>query len=217
MIDVLLVDDHAVVREGYRRLLERTEDIRVVAEAGSGEEAYRLFCELRPSLVIMDISLPKMSGIEVTRRIIAREPNARVLVFSMHEDVVFSSRALAAGAKGYIAKSAAPSVLIEAVRKIASGQAYVDHPLAQKLALQSFEAEGALASLTEREFEVFRLLAQGKSVADIAGILNLTQKTVANHQSALRQKLGIDNAAQLVRLAARHGLVEEFSFRDAGD
>ncbi|NCA24734.1 MAG: DNA-binding response regulator, partial [Betaproteobacteria bacterium] len=112
MIDVLLVDDHAVVREGYRRLLERTEDIRVVAEAGSGEEAYRLFCELRPSLVIMDISLPKMSGIEVTRRIIAREPNARVLVFSMHEDVVFSSRALAAGAKGYIAKSAAPSVLI---------------------------------------------------------------------------------------------------------
>jgi len=158
-----------------------------------------------------------MSGIEVTRRIIAREPNARVLVFSMHEDVVFSSRALAAGAKGYIAKSAAPSVLIEAVRKIASGQAYVDHPLAQKLALQSFEAEGALASLTEREFEVFRLLAQGKSVADIAGILNLTQKTVSNHQSALRQKLGIDNAAQLVRLAARHGLVEEFTFRDAGD
>jgi DNA-binding NarL/FixJ family response regulator len=215
-IEVLLVDDHAVVREGYRRLLEQTEDIRVLAEAGNGEDAYRLFCELRPRVVVMDISLPRISGIEVTRRMVARDPGARVLVFSMHEDVVFASRALAAGARGYIAKSAAPEVLVEAIRRIAAGQSYVDHGMAQRLALQRVGSEpDPVSVLTEREFEVFRLLAQGQPVNEIAGILNLTAKTVANHQSALRQKLGIDNAAQLVRLAARHGLIGDVTFRDA--
>ena len=215
-IEVLLVDDHAVVREGYRRLLEQTDDIRVLAEAGNGEDAYRLFCELRPALVVMDISLPRISGIEVTRRMMAREPGARILVFSMHEDVVFASRALAAGARGYVAKSAAPEVLVEAIRRIAVGRSYVDHAMAEKLALQRVGSEpDPVSVLTEREFEVFRLLAQGQAVAEIAVILNLTAKTVANHQSALRQKLGIDNAAQLVRLAARHGLIGDVTFRDA--
>lgn len=215
-IDVLLVDDHAVVREGYRRLLEQTEDIRVLAEAGSGEDAYRLFCELRPAVVVMDISLPRISGIEITRKIVAREPGARVLVFSMHEDVVFASRALAAGARGYIAKSAAPEVLVEAIRRIAAGKGYVDHAMAQKLASQRVGSEpDPVSVLTEREFEVFRLLAQGQPVGEIASILNLTAKTVANHQSSLRQKLGVDNAAQLVRLAARHGLIGDVTFRDA--
>jgi len=217
-IEVLLVDDHAVVREGYRRLLEQTADIRVLAEAGSGEDAYRLFCELRPQVVVMDISLPRLSGIEVTRRVVAREPSARVLVFSMHEDVVFASRALAAGARGYIAKSAAPEVLVEAIRRIASGKSYVDHAMAQRLALQRVGSEpDPVGVLTEREFEVFRLLAQGQAVADIARILSLSAKTVANHQSALRQKLGVENAAQLVRLAARHGLIGDVTFRDAAD
>jgi DNA-binding NarL/FixJ family response regulator len=215
-IEVLLVDDHAVVREGYRRLLEQTEDIRVLAEAGSGEDAYRLFCDLRPAVVVMDISLPRISGIEITRRMLAREPGARVLVFRMHEDVVFASRALAAGARGYIAKSAAPEVLVEAIRRIATGRGYVDHGMAQKLALQRVGSEpDPVSVLTEREFEVFRLLAQGQPVGEIASILNLTAKTVANHQSALRQKLGVDNAAQLVRLAARHGLIGDVTFRDA--
>ncbi len=215
-IQVLLVDDHAVVREGYRRLLEGTSDIQVLAEAASGEEAYRLFCEHSPDVVVMDISLPGIGGIEVTRRMIAREPGARVLIFSMHEDVVYSGRALAVGAKGYIAKSSAPSVLVEAIRRIARGQSYIDQTVAQRLALQPYNAaQGPLAALTEREFEVFRLLAQGHAVPDIARILNLTQKTVANHQSALRQKLEIDNAAQLVRLAARHGVIEDVAFRDS--
>jgi DNA-binding NarL/FixJ family response regulator len=215
-IEVLLVDDHAVVREGYRRLLEQTEDIHVLAEAGNGEDAYRLFCDLRPKVVVMDISLPRISGIEVTRRMVAREAAARILVFSMHEDVVFSSRALAAGARGYVAKSAAPEVLVEAIRCIAKGQSFVDHEMAQKLALQRIGSDpDPVSVLTEREFEVFRLLAKGQPVADIAGILNLTAKTVANHQSAIRQKLGVDNAAQLVRLAARHGLIGDVTFRDA--
>jgi DNA-binding NarL/FixJ family response regulator len=147
---------------------------------------------------------------------LAREPGARVLVFSMHEDVVFASRALAAGARGYIAKSAAPEVLVEAIRRIATGRGYVDHGMAQKLALQRVGSEpDPVSVLTEREFEVFRLLAQGQPVGEIASILNLTAKTVANHQSALRQKLGVDNAAQLVRLAARHGLIGDVTFRDA--
>jgi DNA-binding NarL/FixJ family response regulator len=215
-IEVLLVDDHAVVREGYRRLLEQTEDIHVLAEAGNGEDAYRLFCDLRPKVVVMDISLPRISGIEVTRRMVARDAAARILVFSMHEDVVFSSRALAAGARGYVAKSAAPEVLVEAIRCIAKGQSFVDHEMAQKLALQRIGSDpDPVSVLTEREFEVFRLLAKGQPVADIAGILNLTAKTVANHQSAIRQKLGVDNAAQLVRLAARHGLIGDVTFRDA--
>jgi DNA-binding NarL/FixJ family response regulator len=215
-IEVLLVDDHAVVREGYRRLLEQTEDIHVLAEAGNGEDAYRLFCDLRPKVVVMDISLPRISGIEVTRRMVARDAAARILVFSMHEDVVFSSRALAAGARGYVAKSAAPEVLVEAIRCIAKGQSFVDHEMAQKLALQRIGSDpDPVSVLTEREFEVFRLLAKGQPVADIAGILNLTYKTVANHQSAIRQKLGVDNAAQLVRLAARHGLIGDVTFRDA--
>jgi DNA-binding NarL/FixJ family response regulator len=215
-IEVLLVDDHAVVREGYRRLLEQTEDIHVLAEAGNGEDAYRLFCDLRPKVVVMDISLPRISGIEVTRRMVAREAAARILVFSMHEDVVFSSRALAAGARGYVAKSAAPEVLVEAIRCIAKGQSFVDHEMAQKLALRRIGSDpDPVSVLTEREFEVFRLLAKGQPVADIAGILNLTAKTVANHQSAIRQKLGVDNAAQLVRLAARHGLIGDVTFRDA--
>ena len=217
-IEVLLVDDHAVVREGYRRLLEQTDDIRVLAEAGNGEDAYRLFCELRPALVVMDISLPRISGIEVTRRMMARDAAARILVFSMHEDVVFASRALAAGARGYIAKSSAPEVLVEAIRRIAVGRSYVDHAMAEKLALQRVgSAPDPVGVLTEREFEVFRLLAQGQPVNEIARILNLTAKTVANHQSSLRQKLGIDNAAQLVRLAARHGLIGDVTFRDATD
>jgi two-component system invasion response regulator UvrY len=215
-IEVLLVDDHAVVREGYRRLLEQTDDIRVLAEAGSGEDAYRLFCELRPQVVVMDISLPRISGIEVTRRMVARDVAARVLVFSMHEDIVFASRALAAGARGYIAKSAAPEVLVEAIRRVASGRNYVDHAVAERLALQRIGSDpDPMSVLTEREFEVFRLLAQGQPVGEIARILNLTAKTVANHQSAVRQKLGVDNAAQLVRLAARHGLIGDVTFRDA--
>jgi DNA-binding NarL/FixJ family response regulator len=215
-IDVLLVDDHAVVREGYRRLLEQTDDIRVLAEAGSGEDAYRLFCELRPQVVVMDISLPRISGIEVTRRMVARDVAARVLMFSMHEDIVFASRALAAGARGYIAKSAAPEVLVEAIRRVASGRNYVDHAVAERLALQRIGSDpDPMSVLTEREFEVFRLLAQGQPVGEIARILNLTAKTVANHQSAVRQKLGVDNAAQLVRLAARHGLIGDVTFRDA--
>jgi len=205
---ILLVDDHAVVREGYRRLLERTRDIEVIAEAASGEDAYRLFCDLRPDVVVMDINLPGMSGIEATRRMLAREPDAKVLVFSMHEDALFGSRALQAGARGYVTKASAPEVLVEAVRAVSAGRVYLSHDMAQELALQTVPGqEVPLNSLSPREFEVFRLLAEGKSVNDIARILSLSQKTIANYQSLIKQKLEADTSAQMVWIALKRGLV----------
>lgn len=206
---VLLVDDHAVVLEGYRRLLERTPDIVVVAQAASGEEAYRLFVETRPDVVVMDITLPGIGGIEVARRMLAREPGARILMFSMHEDVVFSSRALQTGARGYVTKSSAPEVLVEAVRLVAQGKLYISHDMAQELAVQMLPGqENPLQTLSPREFEVFRLLVAGHTVADIARILTLSYKTVANHQWNIRQKLDVTNTAQVVRMAIAHGVLD---------
>jgi DNA-binding NarL/FixJ family response regulator len=208
-VRVLLADDHAVVREGYRRLLERTPDITVVAEAANGEEAYRLFCDVAPEVVVMDINLPGMSGVEATRRVIAREPHARVLMFSMHEDAMFASRALQAGARGYVTKASAPEVLVDAVRAVAAGKAYISQDVAQQLALQALPGQRLpLNHLSPREFEVFRLLAEGRSVAEIAQVMCLSQKTIANYQSSIRQKLELTNAAQVVRLAMSHGLLE---------
>lgn len=208
-IRVLLVDDHAVVREGYRRLLERTGDIEVVAESESAEEAYRAFCDLAPDVVVMDINLPGTSGIEITRRITTREPSARVLVFSMHDDAMFASRALQAGARGYITKASAPDVLVDAIRAVAVSKVYLSQDVAQQLALQAIPGQQLpLNNLSPREFEVFRLLAEGRSVADIASTMRLSQKTIANYQSNIRQKLELTNSAQIIRLAMSHGLVD---------
>ncbi|MEO8629742.1 MAG: response regulator transcription factor [Betaproteobacteria bacterium] len=207
-IRVLLVDDHAVVREGYRRLLERTSDIQVIAEASSGEEAYRLFCEQAPDVVVMDINLPTMSGIEVTHRLLAREPQAKVLVFSMHDEALLASRVLQAGAFGYVTKASAPEVLVEAVRAVAQGRPYISHDMAQVLALQTLAGHDvALSTLSPREFEVFRLLAEGNPINEIARILSLSQKTIANYQSTIKQKLEADTSAQMVWIALKQGLV----------
>jgi len=205
---VLLVDDHAVVREGYRRLLERTADLVVVGEAASGEDAYRLFGELSPRVVVMDISLPGIGGIEAARRILARDPSARILMFSVHEDVVFSSRALQTGARGYVTKSSAPEVLVEAVRLVAAGKLYISHDMAQELAVQMVPGQhNPLYALSAREFEVFRLLVAGHRIEEIARILSLSTKTVANYQSSIRQKLDVSNTAQVVRIALSQGLL----------
>jgi two-component system, NarL family, invasion response regulator UvrY len=211
-VRVLLADDHAVVREGYRRLLERTQDIQVVAEAATGEEAYRLFCELLPDVVVMDINLPGMSGIEATRRVVSRQAQARVLIFSMHEDAMFASRALQAGARGYVTKASAPEALVDAVRTVAAGKAYISQDVAQQLALQALPGQRLpLNHLSPREFEVFRLLAEGRSINEIAQVMCLSQKTIANYQSSIRQKLELTNAAQVVRLAMSYGLLDQGS------
>ena len=197
-LSVLLVDDHAVVREGYRRLLERQGDIEVVGEAEDAAAAHALFSRLQPQIVVMDITLPGATGIEAMRRILAHDPGARVLIFSMHEEAIFAAPALQAGAFGYLTKASAPDALLQAVHSIASGKKYVSADIAQKLALREFEAREA-GELTEREFEVLQLLAQGRSIKDIAESMGLNPKTVANHQSAIKAKLGAETAIDLLK------------------
>jgi DNA-binding NarL/FixJ family response regulator len=207
MVSVLLVDDHAVVREGYRRLLERHGDIAVIGEAADAATAHALFCSLNPQIVVMDITLPGTSGIEAMRLMLTSNPDTRVLIFSMHEDVIYAKRALQAGAFGYVTKASAPNVLVDAVRGIAHGNRYLSPEIAHALALRDFAVDrNAGDGLSAREFEVLRLLAQGRSVKEIAHSMHLNPKTIANHQSTIKQKLGVETAIQLFRKAAQLGL-----------
>ncbi|SPB18477.1 two component LuxR family transcriptional regulator [Caballeronia novacaledonica] len=203
-ISVLLVDDHAVVREGYKRLLELSPDVNVAGEAANAAEAYQKFCALQPDVVVMDLALPGASGIEAMRRMLAREPHAHVLIFSVHEEAIFVRRALDAGARGYVTKASAPDVLVEAVRSVARRISYLSPDVSQALALRTSIQEGR--QLSAREFEVLRLLVQGYTLPSIAEKLGLSQKTVANHQSVIRQKFGADNGVQLAQIANRLGL-----------
>ena len=208
-IRVLLVDDHSVVRQGYRRLLELSADIRVAGEAGNAADAYAEFCRLDPDVVVMDISLPDQSGIEAMRHILARNARARMLVFSMHEEPIFATRAFQAGALGYVTKASAPDVLVEAVRTVAQGKRFLSQDMAQALALHTLDGgEKSLDVLSHREFEVLRLLVGGHSVAAVAEKLQLSYKTVANHQSAIRHKLGAESHIELMRIAERSGLAQ---------
>ncbi|MEO8314414.1 MAG: response regulator transcription factor [Pseudomonadota bacterium] len=208
IVTVLLVDDHAVVREGYRRLLERSPSIRVVGESADAQSAYLAFVHHQPHVTVMDISLPGASGIDALRRIRMRDPEACVLMFSMYEDPVFAARALQAGAKGYVTKAAAPDVLVEAVLAVARGKPYIASSVAHELALRKVEESGS-TGLSVREFEVLRMLVGGSSVAEIARNLGVSSKTVANHQSILRHKLGAGSAIQLLQAAARLGIISQ--------
>jgi DNA-binding NarL/FixJ family response regulator len=206
-VTVLLVDDHAVVREGYRRLLERQGDIIVIGEAADAAAAHAMFCHLEPQIVVMDITLPGTSGIEAMERMLAYKAQTRVLMFSMHEDAIFARRALQSGAFGYVTKASAPNVLVEAVHAVAAGKKYLSADIARKLALRDFTGSPSAAdSLSAREFEVLRQLAQGRSIRDIAQSMGLSPKTVANHQSAIKQKLQVDTAIELFKKAAQMGL-----------
>ena len=206
-IRVLLTDDHEVVRAGYARLLETTSDIDVIAEASSGEEACTGYFECRPDVLIMDLNMPGMGGLEACRRIMARDPKANILVFSVHENEVMLERALDVGIKGYISKRSASQVMIQAVRKVAAGDVYIGEEMISHLIGQRKSAEGGqLKDLTPREFEVFRLLADSKSVNEIAGILNISPKTVGHHMTHIKEKLGISNIAGLTHLAIRLGI-----------
>lgn len=208
-IRILLVDDHAVVRAGYSTLLQHTANIEVIAEADNGQSALREFIDKKPDIVIMDLSLPGIGGLEAIRRIIARDPEAKILVFSMHEDTVFVEQALQAGARGYITKSSAPEVLVEAVRKIASGDIFLDAEIAQRLAFQKTRGRNTpFESLSTREFEIFCLLAEGLNVNDISNRLSLSYKTVANYSTQIKNKLDVNTVAELARIAIRHGVVK---------
>ena len=207
-IKILLVDDHAVVRAGYRTWLADSPTLQIIAEAENGETAVRLFGELAPDVVIMDLSLPGIGGLEAIRRIIQRKSDARILAFSMHEDTIFVEQALQAGARGYIGKSSAPMVLVEAVKVLAAGNIYLDPDIAQRLAFQKTRGPNSpIAGLTTREFEIFCLLAEGSTVAEIAKRLALSSKTVANYSTQIKSKLDVSTVAELVRIAIRNGFV----------
>jgi two-component system invasion response regulator UvrY len=206
---VLLVDDHELVRAGFKRLLEDGDTFEVVAESGSGEEAVQDFNKHHPQVVVMDISMPGIGGVGAIERIIAREPSARILVLSVHEDSVFTTRAMQAGALGFIPKRSAPEEMLKAVEMVAQGKTCIAPEIAQQLAMQKLTgSENPLDILSQREFEVFRLLAEGKTVNDIAEILSLSPKTVGTHHTNIKQKLNVSNSAELARLAIRSGLVE---------
>jgi len=206
---VLLVDDHELVRAGFRRLLEDGEQFIVIAEAGSGEQAVQEYVKLQPQVVVMDISMPGIGGIGAIERIIARDSSAKILVLSVHEDSVFTTRAMQAGALGFIPKRSAPEEMIKAVEQVAQGKTCIDPAIAQQIAMQKLTgSESILDVLSQREFEVFRLLAEGKTVNDIAEILSLSPKTVGTHHTNVKQKLDVSNSAELARLAIRSGLID---------
>jgi len=210
MTRVLLVDDHAVVRTGFRLLLQSQSDISVVAEAQSGEAACQVYAEVAPDVVVMDLGMPGMGGLEALKRIKARDPAARVLALSAHDDPMHARRALREGALGFLSKRTAPEVLIEAIASVAAGRRYIDPGLAQKLALAEIEgaARSPLEQLSEREFEVFIRLASGATVQKIADDLKLSASTIGTHLYNIKQKLGVVNQSELTLLAIRHGLIE---------
>ena len=206
-IQVVLVDDHAVVREGYRRLLERAAGLVVVGEAGTMPEALRLDAELKPDVTVLDIALPGVSGIEVLRRLVARRPEAKVLIFSMYQDGIYATHAMNAGARGYLSKASAPDLLVRAVRAVADGGQYISPDVAQAMTAQSNSAVQLAQTLSARELEVLRLLAQGFAADEIAVRLGLSPKTAANHQSSIKNKLGAGSALQLILIAQQFGLI----------
>ena len=208
MIRVMLVDDHALVRMGFRMLLADAQ-VEVVAEAGDGEQACQDYPRVRPDVVVMDLSMPGMGGLEAVRRLLAQDPKARVLALSAHEDTAHPRRVLRAGALGYLAKRSAPEALATAVRAVARGERYVDPQTAQALATAEIEGGGSPADvLSEREFSVFVQLARGASVAQVADNLKVSPSTVGTHLYHLKQKLGASNQSELTLVALRWGLIQ---------
>ena len=205
---IMLVDDHAIVREGYRSVLQKQPGLRVVAEAADGAEAYRLFKETEPDLVIMDLTMPGIGGIEAIRRIRQWDPGARILVFTMHQNAAFAVQAIRAGARGYVTKTSPPDAIIRAVYTVLEGRIALSPDIDHELALSRLADETVAADLlTPREFEVLRLLLAERTTEDIAGLLHLSPKTVANLHYLIKGKLGVGSDIELVRLALRQGIL----------
>ncbi len=204
-ISVLLVDDHPVVRDGYRRMLENTSEICVVAEAGDGETACAAYVKLKPDVVILDLSMPGIGGLETIRRLKTLDPAARILVFTMHDNETVIRRTLEAGAVGYLTKASGMGQMVEAVRKVAMGTRFIDSTQIGGLIHNAISgaSTGPLRTLSAREFQLFQRFAEGQSVAEIAAALSISPKTVGVHHANIMKKLDLQNAAQLVRLAIR--------------
>ena len=209
-LTLLLVDDHAVVRSGFKVLLQTWDDVDVVAEANSGEEALPLYTLHRPDVVVMDIAMAGMGGIEASKRLLALDPQARILALSAHEDSSYAKRALQAGALGYLSKRTAPEVLIDALRMVARHQRFIDPIIAQRMANQQNSSDSQyIDKLSPREFEVFLALAKGRSVLDISQALGLSASTVGTHLYKVKLKLQLSNQSEMTLLAMRHGLLDD--------
>jgi len=207
-IKILLVDDHAVVRMGFKMLIEAEDDITVIGEAESGEGAIKLFQELKPDIIVMDITMPGIGGIEAIDRIMAKDKNTKILVLSAHEDSVHPKRVLNAGAMGYLTKRSAAEELIKAIKSIHQGKRYLEPSIAQQMAITQLSGEtNPVEILSDREFEVFIALAKGKSTNDIADTLCLSPRTVGTHLYYIKQKLNANNSAEIALIAIRCGLI----------
>ncbi len=209
-IKVILVDDHAVVRAGFKMLLATEADIDVIAEADRGEAACQLYLEKQPDVMVLDLSMPGIGGLESIRRICGRDSNAKVLVFSVHDEMVYVDRAMQAGAKGYITKNSAPGILVEAIQKIAGGDIYIEQGLMKNMVLQNSEADyqTLIDTLSVREFDVFLLLAKGLTAHKIADELCLGYKTVANYGTQIKIKLNVSTIAELAHIAIIQGILK---------
>ena len=208
-IKIILVDDHAVVRAGVKRLLEQEPLFDVIGEAESGEKAYQLFGELNPDVMVMDLSMPGMGGLEAIRRILMRDEKAKILVLSMHEDLSFANQALKLGAKGYLIKNTLGDDLVNAIEAISQGEIFLSDEIAKKIAVSSIEGgHDPIHDLSAREFEIFRLLAEGLEVDAIATTLNISSKTVSNYQTMIKQKLNINTPVELIRYAIKAGVIK---------
>jgi two-component system invasion response regulator UvrY len=208
-LNVLLVDDHSVVRMGFKMLIDSEKDMQVIAEAETGEDGIIKFQEIKPDVIVMDITMPGIGGLEAIERIIAKDKNAKILVLSAHEDSVHPKRVLSAGAIGYLTKRSAAEELINAIRTVGSGKKYIESSVAQQLAITQLSGENDPTEvLSDREFEVFISLAKGKSTNEIADTMCLSPRTVGTHLYNIKQKLNANNSAEIALIAIRCGLLE---------
>ena len=207
MTTILIADDHAVVRHGLQTLLAQS-GYQVIADAEDSDSAYTQWQQYNPDITILDLDMPGIGGLEVLTRIQSRDENAKVIIFSMHEDGIYAARAIKSGAKGYVLKTDAPEILLTAIKSALKGNTYISQSLAQVMAINQFNRiENPIEILSPREFEIFKRLANGESLNKIADQLFIGYKTVANVQTQIRHKLGIETTSQLVHLAIKHGII----------
>jgi len=207
-IRILLADDHAVVRQGFRLILNQEPDMEVIAEAGDGAEAVRLVLQLRPTLVIMDIAMPRVNGVEATRRIFEACPDAKILILSMHKDAVYVRETLRAGAKGYLLKESIDQDLLRAIRAVAQGDGFLSPEISGTVLQEYQQVADPFDQLTAREREVLQMLAEGKVAKEIATELDISVYTVDAHRGRIMKKLGLKSSTEIVRFAMRKGLIE---------
>ena len=209
MIKVLVVDDHAIVRQGFVRLINSDPELEVCAEAGSGEEGYKLLKSMQPDVVITDLTMPGFSGLKLLQKALDRDKDAKVIICSMHDTLLVAKSALNNGAKGFVSKSADPHQILEAIHAVHKGEVYVSKEIhAQQMLNIDTNEQKRIESLSATDFEIFKMLAEGKSISTIATELNLSEKTIHNHQTFIRKKLMIETPASLVHLAMRNGIIQ---------